>query len=89
MESKPKTQIPRIGESKYEKALKRRRKANAARMAKINGYDTGEVAKFYNSVIWKNTRRSKLMANPVCQLSLLEGHVEGADNVHHLIKFQA
>ena len=29
------------------------------------------------------------MTNPVCELSLLEGHVEEADNVHHLIKFQS
>ena len=40
-EKKYTTQIPRLGHSDREKALRRKRRANAARLAEINGYKAG------------------------------------------------
>ena len=46
------------------------------------------LAKMYNSVAWKYARLAKLHSNPVDELSLLEHHVEDAQDVHHILKFQ-
>lgn len=45
--------------------------------------------KFYGSPAWRSLRLHKLQKNPVDQLQLLDNQVVAADQVHHIIKWDA
>lgn len=48
-----------------------------------------EVAKFYNSVWWRNTRKAMLMENPLCQECLKNNKVTEATQIHHKKPWQS
>lgn len=42
-----------------------------------------EYQEFYNTPVWKNLRRAKFLANPVCEICETKGIVRVTDEVHH------
>ena len=42
------------------------------------------AAKIYNTPQWKNLRKIKLQANPVCEMCLNEGKVTPTEEIHHI-----
>lgn len=43
-----------------------------------------DAAKIYNTPNWKNLRKAKLQANPVCELCLEKGIVKPTEEIHHI-----
>lgn len=43
--------------------------------------------KIYQSTIWQNLRRAKLMQSPLCEMCLKEGRITPAIDVHHIDSF--
>ena len=42
---------------------------------------------YYNSVAWKRLRNTYLLSHPVCEECIQHGHVEGAEELHHIYPF--
>lgn len=42
------------------------------------------AAKLYNSPFWKNLRKAKIQANPVCEMCLEEGKISPTEEIHHI-----
>lgn len=84
MDAKKTTQIPLLRD--INASRRKQHHAERARFYKLTSHGE-QVAKFYNSPIWKATRLAQLSKQPLCELSLSDQKVVPADNVHHIIKF--
>lgn len=44
---------------------------------------------FYHSTQWRNTRKHKLMVQPLCEVCARQGRMTTADMVHHIIELRS
>lgn len=42
------------------------------------------AAKIYNTPAWKNVRKAKLQANPICEMCLDKGIIKPTEEIHHI-----
>ena len=43
-----------------------------------------KIERFYKSKAWRETRRKKLLLNPLCEHCLKKGKIKEAEMVHHI-----